>query len=250
MFLGSEAKPRRIMRGLASGYRIHVSPAENLGYLLGTAEPYLQQIIRDYVAPGDTVYDIGANIGYVSLSMAKRVGTDGRVIAFEPVARNIDVFRRNIELNQIENIQLLEVAASDHSGEAIIRLAENLATASLVWHRDNPSATELHIKTVAVDELVEAGELSYPTFVKIDVEGSEGLALQGMRRVIAAAKPVLFIECSELGREIAWPMLQGLGYRCQSAATRKWVNAFEEYRHSDFLWLPRHLIPPGSLAVC
>ncbi len=99
------------MRGLASGYRICVSPAENLGYLLGTYEPHLQRAIRQYVATGDTVYDIGANIGYVSLSLAKRVGSGGRVVAFEPIPRNADLLRRNIEDNKLTNVQLLEVAA-------------------------------------------------------------------------------------------------------------------------------------------
>jgi FkbM family methyltransferase len=235
---GSETKPRTIVRGLASGSRIYISPAQQLGYLLGTDEPHLQKAIRDYVAAGDTVYDIGANIGYVSLSLAKRVGPAGKVIAFEPVPRNIEAFRQNIEINGLTNVQLLEVAASTLAGEAVIRIAENPATASLVWHRNDPSATEFHIKTVSIDELVEAGELSYPKFVKIDVEGAEGAVLQGMRRTLAAARPVLFVECSEAGREISWSLLRDLRYQCKSAITRKSINEFEHYRHSDFLWLP------------
>jgi FkbM family methyltransferase len=237
---GSESKPRTILRGLASGYRISVSPAQQLGYLLGTDEPHLQKAIRDYVSPGDTVYDIGANVGYVSLSLAKQVGPAGKVIAFEPVPRNIDAFRQNIELNRLANIRLLEFAASDRTGEAAMRVAENPSTASLVWHQNDPSATEFRIRTVSIDELVTAGELAHPKFVKIDVEGAEGSVLQGMRRTLAAAHPVLFIECSEAGRQIAWHLLRDLGYQCQSAITRKSVDAFEEYRHSDFLWLFPH----------
>ena len=226
------------MRGCAAGYRICVSPAEHFGYLLGTDEPHLQRAIRKYVAAGDTVYDVGANVGYVSLSLAKRVGANGRVIAFEPVPRNSEALRRNIELNGITNVQLLEAAASDQDGEAVIRIAENLSTASLVWHRNNPSATQLRIQTVSIDELVEAGKLDCPTFVKIDVEGAEGAVLQGMRRTLAAAKPVLFVECSEAGRGIAWRLLRELDYRCQSAITGKWIDTLEDYLHSDFLWLP------------
>jgi FkbM family methyltransferase len=238
---GSEPRPRRILSGLASGYRISVSPAQQLGYLLGTDEPHLQRAIRDYVATGDTVYDIGANIGYVALSLAKRVGPGGKVIAFEPVPRNIEALRHNIEINGLTNVRLLELAASDRTGEAVIRMGENPSTASLVWHRNDPSAAEFHIKTVSIDELVEAGELSNPKFVKIDVEGTEGSVLQGMRRTLAAARPVLFVECSEAGREISWFLLRDLGYQCQSAITRKSINEFEQYRHSDFLWFfPRH----------
>ncbi|MGA8763825.1 MAG: FkbM family methyltransferase [Candidatus Sulfotelmatobacter sp.] len=238
LLLGRKSRPRMIVRGLASGYRISVSPAEHLSYLLGTHEPHLQKIIRECVAAGDTVYDIGANIGYVSLLLAKRVGASGRVVAFEPVPQNIASLRRNIAVNRINNVQLLEFAASDKPGEAVIRIAENLATASLVWHRNDPCATELGIQTVAIDQLVDAGELGRPTFVKIDVEGAESAVLNGMRRTISAARPVVFIECSDLGRETSWNLFLELKYRCQSAISRKWVDVFEEYRHADFLWLP------------
>jgi FkbM family methyltransferase len=238
LWLGPEIRPRKIVRGLASGYQICVSPADNLGYLLGTNERHLQRIIREYVAPGDTVYDIGANIGYVSLSLAKSVGPSGRVIAFEPVPKNVLCFRESIRINQLTNVQLLECAVSDQNGEAVIRIAENLSTASLVWHRNNSCAIELTIRTVQIDKLVESGDLDYPRFVKIDVEGAEGSVLKGMLRTVAAAQPVLFIECSDAGRETTWPLLQQLGYRCQSAITRKPVSSLEEYRHSDFLWLP------------
>jgi FkbM family methyltransferase len=236
--LGKETKPRRILSGLASGYRISVSPPEKLSYLLGTDELHLQKAIRQYVGPGDTVYDIGANLGYVSLALAKRVGPNGRVIAFEPIPQNIAAFRHNIEINGINHVQLLEFAASDKAGTAVIRMAENPSTASLVWHRNDPTAAEFSVNTISIDELVEGGQLAYPTFVKVDVEGAEAFVLQGMRRTIAAARPVLFVECSEAGREQSWHLMQDLQYRCQSAITHKWVNGLDEYRHADFLWLP------------
>jgi FkbM family methyltransferase len=236
--LGRETRPRKIFRGLASGYWICVSPVDHLGYLLGTTEPHLQRSIKEYVAVGDTVYDIGANIGYVSLSLAKSVGPSGRVIAFEPVPKNAAYFRESIKINRLANVQLLEFAAADQCGETVIRVADSLSTASLIWHREDPSATQFTIRTLQIDQLVDAGDLGYPRFVKIDVEGAEGSVLKGMERTVAAARPVLFIECSEAGRETTWTLLKDLGYNCQSAISRKQVDSLDEYRHSDFLWLP------------
>lgn len=236
--LGTECKPRRVLRGLASGYRMIVSPTDRLGYLVGTYEPYLQRAIRRYVHSGDMVYDVGANFGYISLSLAKQVGPTGHVAAFEPIPQNLDVLRKNITNNGLSNVQVFDVAASDRKGEAVIRSAGNVATSSLVWYKKNSSAEELVIKTVAIDELVKNGELAEPAFVKIDVEGAEGLVLKGMQRTVAQSRPVLFIESSEAGRETTWPLLRELDYRCQSAITGKWVEGFEEYRHSDFLWIP------------
>jgi FkbM family methyltransferase len=235
---GKDPGPRRILRGIPAGYRLFVTPAENLSYLVGTAEPALQRAIRKYVSPGDTVYDIGAYIGYVSLSLAKRVGPSGQVFAFEPVPRNIEAVRRNIELNHLDNIKLLEFAASDQRGEATIRIADNSSMASMVWHQENASADKITIQTVEVDALIDDGQLGVPTFVKIDVEGAEGKVLTGMRRTVTKCKPVIFLECSDAGRETTWPLLCGFGYQCFVANSLQPVTSFEAYRHNDFLWLP------------
>ena len=239
MVLGRECAPRRILAGLASGYRMWVSPARNLSYITGTAEPHLQRAIRKYVKRGDTVYDVGANEGYVSLSLAKQVGGSGQVIAFEPVPQNLELLRKNVELNHLENVIVRGEAASDRSGKDVIRVAGNLSTASMAWHQHDPAAMEVAIDTVTIDELTQTGELALPSFVKMDVEGAEGRALSGMRGTIAASRPVLFVECSDAGREASWGLLTELGYRCESAVTREAVEAYEEYRHSDFLWLPK-----------
>jgi FkbM family methyltransferase len=237
-FLGRKSKPRRIFRGLATGCTISVSPAEHLSYLLGTAEPELQRTIRQYVSVGDTVYDIGANIGYVSFLLARQVGAAGRVFAFEPVPQNLAALRENIANNSFTNIHVLDAAASEVNGTTEIRIAGNLSMASLVWHQDNASAEKISVKTVAIDELVKAGELPAPRFVKIDVEGAEGLAVRGMQHTIASAKPIVFIECSDLGREVTWPLLRDLNYTCKLATSGKIVESFSEYRHANYLWLP------------
>ncbi|HEY1270534.1 MAG TPA: FkbM family methyltransferase [Terriglobales bacterium] len=236
--LGREKRPRTIVRGVARGYRICVSPAENLGYLIGTFEPHLQRAIKEYVTAGDTVYDIGANVGYASLSLAKRVGPEGYVFAFEPLPANVKALRQNIEVNRLTNVRILEVAVSDKCGEASIRVAENDAMASLVWHRDNPSAAKMMIRTMAIDDFVETSQIPVPKFVKIDVEGAEGQVLLGMRHTLVKARPVVFLECSDAGRETTWKVLSDLGYRCESALTRKAIRIFEHYRHADFLWIP------------
>lgn len=236
--MGTKCRRRRILRGLASGYRINVSPAEHLSYLLGTAEPHLQKAILKFVRRGDTVYDVGANLGYFALSLSKQVGPSGKVAAFEPVSENLRLLRENIKDNQLKNIEVFDVAVSDGDGEARIRIPKNLAMASLVWHTQNSACIQQPTRTIAIDDLVQAGRLALPTFVKIDVEGAEALVVRGMHRTIAGAKPVLFIECSDSGREETWRLLSNCGYECRSAATSERVLTFDEYRHSDFLWIP------------
>ncbi len=236
--LGDEVRPRRILRGLASGCRIVVSPNEHLGYLLGTAEPHLERAIRKYVRPGDTTYDIGANLGYVTLSLSTRVGPSGQVFSFEPLPNNLTRLREAVSASHRANITVLDFAASDSSGTAMIRTAGNDSMASLVWHKDDPAAAEYSIRTEPIDRLVASGRLPKPAFVKIDVEGADGKVIQGMTQTIAECRPVIFVECSESGREISWSIMKGFGYRCESATAGREIPSLAEYRHSDFLWLP------------
>jgi FkbM family methyltransferase len=209
-----------------------------MGYLLATREVHLQRAIREYVKRGDTVYDIGANIGYVSLSLSKQVGPSGRVVAFEPLPENLALLRQAIAASGIENVSVLEIAASDARGTCTIRTAGNPSMASLVWHQQDAGARSYEIATDRVDALVEGGRIPPPTFVKVDVEGAEGHVIRGMERTIARSKPVLFVECTEIGREATWKCLTALGYRCLEAVTKRPARDFGEYRHSDYIWLP------------
>jgi FkbM family methyltransferase len=177
-------------------------------------------------------------LGYVSLSLSKQVGPSGKVAAFEPVPQNLRLLRENIEDNRLTNIEVFDVAASDKDGATLIRIPENLSMASLIWHTENRACIQHATRTIAIDDLVKAGQLSFPTFVKIDVEGAEALVLRGMRQTIVSARPVLFIECTDCGREETWQFLSNCGYECRSAITSERVLSFDAYRHSDFLWIP------------
>jgi hypothetical protein len=88
--------------------------------------------------------------------------------------------------------------------------------------RNDPAAIEIVVRAEAIDDLVKAGALQYPRFVRIDVEGAEGRVRKGMRDTIAASRPILFVKCSDSGRETAGSILRELGCRCQSAVTREW----------------------------
>jgi FkbM family methyltransferase len=237
-----ESSPRRILRGLASGYRICLSPAENLDYLLGTSEPHLQRIIRKYVSSGQTASDIAANIGYVTLSLAKWVGPHGCVFAFEPVPQNVEFLWRTLEANRLTTVKLLEAAASNASGDAV-KHDRKLIDSQPGMAPQESRGQGTHHQDCRHRPIGRSRWNSTTLLLKIDVEGAEGLVLQGMRNTILAPKPVLFIECSEIGRQISWDLRRESGHRCQSAITRQWIDAFDDYLHSYFLWLP-----PGHTA--
>jgi len=83
----------------------------------GIWEPFETDLVRREIQPGDTVLDIGANIGYFTLLFAQLVGAQGRVYAFEPDPTNFHILRRNIERNGLKNVVPEQKAVSSRTGK-------------------------------------------------------------------------------------------------------------------------------------
>ncbi len=104
----------KIAAGSLAGYTIQLDMQVDKDYWLGTYEQELQAALPHLVPAGATIYDVGANIGYVSLLLAKAAGAGGRVFAFEALPSNIQQLNRNVELNRMEStIIVVPVAVTD-----------------------------------------------------------------------------------------------------------------------------------------
>ncbi|HWZ58637.1 MAG TPA: FkbM family methyltransferase, partial [Gemmatimonadaceae bacterium] len=113
-------RPVPILGGPLRGWR-WIPAAASHGCWLGTFERAEQDVFARTVRPGDVVYDLGANVGFYTLLAARLAGPTGRVVAFEPVPRNLGYLRRHIALNQCENVTVVAAAVSDRSGTARFR---------------------------------------------------------------------------------------------------------------------------------
>jgi hypothetical protein len=88
-----------VAAGGLSGLTLSLDLQTEKDYWLGTYEPDLQQAIQDLVQPGMIAYDVGANIGYISLLLGLAVGKDGHVFAFEALPANVERLQKNLRLN-------------------------------------------------------------------------------------------------------------------------------------------------------
>lgn len=152
-------------------------------------DEYEPEFFRAFVAhlrEGIVVYDIGAHWGYYSLVASRAVGDTGRVIAFEPNPENVQVIRRNIEYNQINNIECLELAIGDTCGKVLFDVGPDTG-----WGRISDTG-KLEVECRTLDSLMDS--LPAPQLVKIDVEGAEEATIRGGMNLITQARPVLFIE--------------------------------------------------------
>ena len=143
--------------------------------------------MRDALRPGDTMIDVGANAGLHSVVAARAVGPRGRVIAFEPIAREQALLRHNLALNMLENVTIVPSAVSDRTGSARFAVADDGALSSLAqnkhpWQRI--SAWQ-DVPVTTLDDYIAREHTGPVAFLKIDVEGAERHVLAGAARTLA-----------------------------------------------------------------
>jgi FkbM family methyltransferase len=148
----------------------------------GVLEPGTQAVLMALLRPGDTMIDVGAHIGTLTLPAARAVGPSGRVIAIEPGGRASALLRRSLHINSLtDTVTVHDCAAGAASGEAMLHLAPVIGENSLVLHSGETGAS-VRVAVRPLDELVPAGPVRV---VKIDAEGYELEVRKGMRRIIA-----------------------------------------------------------------
>jgi FkbM family methyltransferase len=182
----------------------------------GWLEAEVQAAMRRHLGSGGVMYDIGANVGFFTLLGARIAGPGGRVYAIEPVPENAAAVRANATLNGFDNVVVVERAAGASSGREGLLVVEDLSWSHLASRGDHPQTERvLEVDVVALDELVASGELAPPSFVKIDVEGSEVDVLAGMRETLARHRPVVVCELHGTNAALADAMDE-LGYELAS----------------------------------
>lgn len=142
----------------------------------GSREEGFMHLINDTVKPGQIAFELGGNIGYVTLLLAKLVGPTGKVIVAEPDPTNIEVLKKNIEMNGYKNVEIHQVAISNKSGEMTFyrSKASNLGGMT-------PAACRSEAITVRAESVDSLCPLDIcPNFYKMDIEGHEVEALAGM----------------------------------------------------------------------
>ncbi len=142
---------------------------------------------------GATFYDVGANVGYFSIEVAAVTREAVQVVAFEPQPSLAGAIRRSVALNGFSRVEVREVIVGDHDGEADLFLAPASIHASAVADSSRPAVGVERREMISLDRAVPGG-LAPPDLIKIDVEGSEHLVLDGARRTIAEHKPHMFLE--------------------------------------------------------
>jgi FkbM family methyltransferase len=149
----------------------------------GTFEPWETELVQAEVRPGDTVLDLGANIGYYTLIFARLVGPAGKVYAFEPDPTNFALLKHNVELNGYRNVVLVNKAVADKTARARLFLAPTNAGDHRLCDTEE-GRRSVPVETVDLDTFFRNFKGRFD-FIKIDIQGSEWAALRGMKEFLA-----------------------------------------------------------------
>ena len=205
-----------ISKGILRGMRLKLELKHEKFYWLGTYEPQVIQAVCDFVRPGMVIYDVGANIGYMTLVFSRSVGRDGQVFAFEPLPDNIERIQEHIKLNSLQHIiSVIPKAVSDRIGKQMFLIHELNAMGKLSDSsgRNTVYRNEIEVNTLCLDSFVFEEGNPVPDLIKIDIEGGGIKALPGMSRILKKNRPIILMELhGPEEAKIAWNCLKQCGY--------------------------------------
>jgi FkbM family methyltransferase len=184
----------------------------------------------------NVIFDIGANTGVYSL-ISKCVNPDANLYAFEPVKRVFEKLILNTQINNYD-INCLEIAASNYSGDAVIYDSNTPHTYSVAVNKKLDSteqnAIETKIKTITLDSFCASNAIKNVDLVKIDVETHEAEVIEGFIKVIRDCRPTILIEIleSEIGKNVE-SMISDLGYLYFNINEKDGIKLVDHIEKSD-----------------
>ena len=165
---------------------LDISSRYSVGWMMllgGSYEEHETELFKSVIREGMTVVDLGANIGYYTLLAARLVGEKGRVFSFEPEPNNFALLIKNVELNRYDNVIPVQKAVSDKNAASRLFLHEGSNVHSLYDTHD--AGDSIIVDVTTLDSVWENEGCPPIDVIKMDIEGAEMAALDGMRRIIS-----------------------------------------------------------------
>jgi FkbM family methyltransferase len=174
------------------GNKMYLDARDSLNLsIAGVHEKSETEIVKREIKKGDVALDIGANIGYYTLIFARLVGAEGKVFSFEPDPYNFNLLKKNVEINGYKNVELIQKAVSHQTGKTRLYFKQDNHTINTIYASFGSFKT-LDIEAVSLDEYF----VNYPgaiDFIKMDIQGAEGRAIQGMDKLLAKNRQIKIV---------------------------------------------------------
>ena len=209
------------------------------GTIAGRYESGRFEALASLVRPDEVFWDIGAHHGYATLIAARQIRSPGCIVSFEPSSTNRWYLNRHLEWNGEVNVQVMDCAVADSDRQD----AFGGPGGSVSFHLGHEGES---VEVRSITSLVQSRQL-FPTFLKIDVEGAEGLVLEGATQFLSDAMkrnalPTMLVSVHDERRHRrCLEFLKALGYRVLgSNRLSDFVRRGEEWAGDpDLLAVPR-----------
>lgn len=258
LLLPSPEKTGKHVLKTIHGIQLLIDPVMDKGvelalYETGTYEEGTVSCLATILKPGETLLDVGANIGWISLIGSRAVGDTGKVFSVEANPNTLPILQHNLQLNHANNVEVLGIAVSDEPGEALLfeNWNVNRGGASLL-SQDGGNGHPVKVETL--DRLFDPETPLH--VVKIDVEGLEPQVIRGGWNWFSTQRPVFVFEISSerhaekgaSGKEVI-ALIRKLGeydfYKHPSSKERKGklvlINNFEQLpEHDNLFAIPKN----------
>lgn len=195
---------------IANGLQMQVDPRDPMGkaiYLYGCYDYPITRLIETLIAPGMVFFDVGANAGFFSLLASTRCR---QVFSFEPLPSNLRRIARNIEINGLRNVSIIERAVGDREATETLYVpdSDNSGLASL---NQMIGAKAIEVPVITLDGFVSSQKLAQVDLIKIDIEGAEVRAFEGARELLSRPDaPDVIFEAHPGSEAAKW--LEARGY--------------------------------------
>lgn len=210
-------------------------------------EPDVAKSMIRILRPGDTVVDVGANVGFFTVFAAMLAGATGAVVSFEPDPNNLWRLRRNIALNNLANVTVIESPVTDRPGEVQFFHNSDDSGGSALWDpgvlpanvRSLASPQPFHLTATTLDQALAERGVATPRLIKIDTEGAEHRVLAGTEQLLRDQRvPFIIAELHPFGLDRMGSSAEAL----RGFMAERGYDTFCLYYDGS---LPK-LIPPGT----
>jgi FkbM family methyltransferase len=217
--------PVRVRRGLTKGMWWTLLPFSSNWRRGGEGEVEIALKLRESWENA-VCWDLGAHFGIHTVGLARVVGPQGQVCAFEPDPVAFQRLSRHVKMNHLNQVRLFNAAVSDCQGTSEMLVTGGLGSTFTHFRYEDepvdPRAKKINIPTLVLDQLVSKGEIRLPDLIKVDVQGHGAKALRGAMQAITEAKPLVIFSCHcEPEAEFLCGLTNDMNYQCFDANGKK-----------------------------
>jgi FkbM family methyltransferase len=185
----------------------------------GNYQPALTAFLKRHTPPGGTCLDIGANLGFYTLSFARWVGPQGRVVAFEANPALVKHIAHDVSLNQFDHVTLIDRPVHIRAEPVTFYVSPSPGKSSIHARQVANPVQTLTLTATTIDLVSQEQDWARLDVIKLDIEGNDCNALLGARESLARFRPVIAFEYwYSTPPEIAgtaFGLLDDLGYRLE-----------------------------------